>query len=76
MGYASHCWLAAADASVAKPGELPDGWGLLLPQERSGARVLIARVKASRRKVDHLSPSQTAALLRAVAKTAAARAKP
>jgi hypothetical protein len=76
MGYASHCWLAAADASVVKPGELPDGWGLLLPQERSGVRVLIAKVKASRRKVDHLSPPQTAALLRAVAKTAAARAKP
>lgn len=74
MAYASHCWLAAADASVARPGELPDGWGLLLPQVRSGALILIAKVKASRRKVDHLSPPQTAALLRAVAKTAAARA--
>lgn len=73
MAYASHCWLAAADASAAKLGELPDGWGLLLPQERSGALVLIAKVKASRRKVDHPTPSQTASLLRAVAKTAAAR---
>jgi len=74
MGYASHCWLAAADVSVARHGELPPGWGLLLPQERAGVRVLIARVKASRREVAHLSPSQTAALLRAVAKTATARA--
>jgi hypothetical protein len=72
MAYASHCWLAAADASIVRPGELPDGWGLLVPQERAGMQVLIARPGAVRRDVAHLTPSQTAALLRAVAKTAAA----
>lgn len=72
MAYASHCWLAAADASIVRPGELPAGWGLLIPQERAGMLALIAKPRAVRRDVEHLSPSQTAALLRAVAKTAAA----
>jgi hypothetical protein len=74
LAYASHCWLAAADPSVARADELPDGWGLLLPRRRGGVLVLVAAVTARRRKPARMDASATAALLRAVAKTAAARA--
>lgn len=74
LRYASHRWLAAADASVAMPSELPDGWGLLIPVIRAGVLVLRAHVRARPLPVEHLGPSQTAALLRAVAKTAVLRA--
>ncbi|QOT19588.1 hypothetical protein [Paenarthrobacter sp. YJN-5] len=29
--YMHHWWLVVPDASIVKPGELPDGWGLLAP---------------------------------------------
>ncbi|MBC9927192.1 hypothetical protein [Leucobacter sp. cx-169] len=28
--FANHAWLVVSDASIVKPGELPDGWGLLV----------------------------------------------
>lgn len=68
LEYASYCWLAVPDLTVAQPDELPDGWGLL---RIAGDRGLVAKRAAQLRPVDPLSPSATAALLRAVAKTAA-----
>ena len=73
LAYASHRWLAAADETVARPGELPDGWGLLIPVTRAGVLVLRAQVRAAPLPVPHLDPSQVAALLRAVARTVAQR---
>lgn len=67
MEYATHCWLAVPDLTVAQPHELPDGWGLL---HLAGSRGLVAKVAARQRRVEPLSPSATASLLRAVAKTA------
>lgn len=29
--YMHHWWLVVPDAAIVKPGELPDGWGLLAP---------------------------------------------
>ena len=73
MEYATHCWLAVPDLTVARPEELPDGWGLL---HIVGSRGLVAKVTARRRAVDPLSPSATAGLLRAAAKTAATWTRP
>ena len=68
--YATHRWLAVSGLHVARPEELPPGWGLLYP---SGARGLIAKVTAEPQAADALTASATAALLRAVAKTAGRR---
>jgi hypothetical protein len=70
MRYASHCWLAASDPSIIREGELPLGWGLLCP---AGARGLVAKIPAKGRRVEQITPSAIAALLRAVAKTSASR---
>ncbi len=40
--YMHHWWLVVPDAAIVKPGELPDGWGLLVET----ARGLRAKVKA------------------------------
>jgi hypothetical protein len=70
MHYASHRWLAVPDASMVREGELPSGWGLLACVRNRG---LVAKIRAEDRGGEPLSPSAVAALLRAVAKTAAAR---
>ena len=67
MGYASHCWLAVQDLAIARPEELPEGWGLLLI---AGSRGLVAKVAAKQRQPEPLTPAAVAALLRAVVKTA------
>lgn len=71
MAYATHRWLAIPDPSMVREGELPLGWGLLCI---SGSRGLVAKVIATARAVEPIAPSAIAALLRAVAKTAVARA--
>ena len=70
MRYASHRWLAIPDESMVREGELPPGWGLMCA---AGIRGLVARRPATGRQPEPLDPSAVAALLRAVAKTAAGR---
>lgn len=41
--YCHRFWLVVHDTSIVKPGELPDGWGLLAP---NSAGRLLARPKA------------------------------
>lgn len=66
MAWCSHWWLAVPDRAMVKPGELPDGWGLL-----AGRTLLRAAVSAPRRDVAPIPPGSIAALLRAAVKTAA-----
>ena len=71
LRYATHRWLAISDPSIARPEELPPGWGLLCP---SGDRGLVAKVQASGLSAtERAGPSSLAALLRAIAKTSAER---
>lgn len=42
--HAHRSWLVVPDAAIVKPGELPEGWGLLVP----GAKGLRAKVQAPR----------------------------
>lgn len=70
MPYMNRWWLVIADASMVRPGELPDGWGMLA---LSGG--VLAKVKsAPRRDALPLTPTRLAPLLRAVGQTAAYRA--
>lgn len=72
MPYATRLWLAIPDPSMVREGELPPGWGLLCP---AGSRGLVAKIQAAGTGGgEPLTPSETAALLRAVAKVAANRA--
>jgi hypothetical protein len=64
--FTNYWWLAAADKSIVRDDELPEGWGLLVP--RGGK--LTAVKKAPRREAQPLPLARMAALLRAVAKTA------
>lgn len=56
--YCDHWWVAVGDASIVKPGELPDGWGLLTPSGR-GLRQAVKPAKLDR----VLDPRFTAALV-------------
>lgn len=72
MRYASHRWLAISDPSIARPEELPAGWGLLCP---AGERGLVAKVQATGLSAtEPIASSSLAALLRAATRTAADRA--
>lgn len=59
-------WLVAASAAVARPDELPDGWGLMVMH----AGALSVVTPAPWRKPEPMPASRLAALLRAVAQTA------
>lgn len=64
-----HCtfwWLVVSDASIVKPGELPEGWGLMV---RSG-NVLRAKVKAPKLDPEPLTLDFVAGLASAVQRTA------
>jgi hypothetical protein len=74
MGWTTHFWLAAASKGIVQPGELPEGWGLLVPQEHSWGRRLIAATSAPRRQVPPPPPATIASLLYAVHRTTARRA--
>lgn len=60
-------WVVAADRRIVRPGELPDGWGLMV----MNGPVLTTPRKAAKRKAEPLPPTRLAALLRAIAQTSA-----
>lgn len=66
--YMNCWWLVVPDRSIVHDGELPAGWGLMA---LSGACLRVARA-AKRQEAKPLTPARLAALLRAVALTAAA----
>jgi len=73
--WTTHFWLAAASRAIVRPGELPEGWGLLVPQEhRLDGRKLVAAVTPPRRDVPPPPPESIASLLYAVHRTTARRA--
>lgn len=64
--YMHHWWLVVPDAAIAKAGELPEGWGLLV---RSGNK-LRAKVPAPRLAPEPLGLDLTISLMSAAARTA------
>jgi len=68
--YVHRWWLVVPDAAMVRPGELPEGWGLM---DLAGGR-LRAATRAPLRQPRPLPPERLAAFLRAVQKTAAGRA--
>ncbi|MBH5146323.1 hypothetical protein [Rhodococcus erythropolis] len=64
--YMDYWWLVVSDPAIVKPGELPEGWGLMI---KSGNAI---RVKKAAPKLDPLPMPKPlmACLLRAVSKTA------
>ena len=72
-GHVHYWWLGIAHHNIINPTELPDGWGLLLP-DRNGQ--LQTAVPARRRDPAELPRTLVAALLRAAVKTAARSAPP
>lgn len=60
--YCHRWYLVAADSSIVKPGELPDGWGLIV---RGDTGALRARVKAPLLTPEPLPYTVLAPLLRA-----------
>lgn len=73
LPYMTYWWLVIAHHNIINPTELPDGWGLLLP-DRNGQ--LQTAVPARRRDPAELPRTLVAALLRAAVKTAASSAPP
>ena len=69
--YMTFWWLVVSDKAIVKPGELPDGWGLMAP--RGGQLAVVT--KAARRQPEPLPRTMLASLLRAVMKTAISRAE-
>lgn len=65
--YLNHWWVVAADPGMVRDGELPGDWGLMAM--RSG-RLAVVR-KAPWQQALPMPPARLAALLRAVAQTAA-----
>lgn len=64
--FCDYWWLVVADKSIVRPGELPDGWGLMIAH---GASVRVA-TPAARRDPVPMPRSLQASLTRAVTKTA------
>jgi hypothetical protein len=64
--YMHHWWLVAADKSIVKPGELTDGWGLLV----KAGNVLRSVVKAPRLSPDALPTDLAISLMASAARTA------
>jgi hypothetical protein len=73
MAWTSRWWVATPSAGIARPEELPEGWGLLVARPYGGQVQLRAVVQAPRRIVPPIPPESLASLLRAVQKTAAHR---
>lgn len=70
--YMHYWWLVVPTASIVRPAELPEQWGLLVL--RNG--LLRAEKRAPRCAAIPLTPERLAAFVRAVQKTAAARGTP
>ncbi|HEX9228349.1 MAG TPA: hypothetical protein VF885_17240 [Arthrobacter sp.] len=64
--YCNFWWLVVSDASIVKPGELPEGWGLMV---KAGDR-LRAKVKAPALSPEPLTLDFIAGLTAAVQRTA------
>lgn len=64
--YMTYWWLVVPDAKIVRPGELPDGWGLLVRRGPSVAARVPARKNESQRA---LGRGRLAALLRATQAT-------
>lgn len=64
--YCDYWWLVVADKAIVKPGELPDGWGLMVA---SGVSVRVVTPAVKREPVP-MPRSLQATLTRAVTKTA------
>ncbi|MFV8266458.1 hypothetical protein ACNQR9_25915 [Mycolicibacterium peregrinum] len=64
--YMHHWWLVVPDTSIVKPGELPDGWGLLV---QSG-NTLRAKVAAPKLSPEPTPLDLTISLMAAAARTA------
>ena len=65
--YMNYWWVVVSDPSIVRDGELPDDWGLMVM--RGGQLTVV--VKAPYRDARPLMSSRLAALLRAVAQSAA-----
>lgn len=63
--FCHHWWLAVSDPDIVRAGELPDGWGLLVPR---GIR-LTAKIKAPYRPADPLDHEAVLALTLAAVRT-------
>lgn len=69
QAFARYCdfwWLVVAEKSIVKPGELPDGWGLMVA---SGPSVRVATSARRNLAVEPLPRDVQATLLRATTKT-------
>lgn len=64
--YMHHWWLVVSDASIVKPGEMPEGWGLMV---KSGDK-LRAKIKAPRLEPEPLPLDLAITLAAAASKTA------
>ena len=65
--YMHHWWLVVPDAAIVKPGELPDGWGLLVPGPNGKLR---ARTTAPRLMPEAPPLSFVISLMSAASRTA------
>jgi len=74
LAWATYFWLAVPGNGIARPEELPPGWGLLVARKTKYGPELRAAVTAPRRPVLPPPPESIASLLYAAAKTATARA--
>jgi len=64
--YCDFWWLAVSDRAIVKPGELPEGWGLMVA---SGNSMRVATPAARNTTVEPLPRHVQATLLRATTKT-------
>ena len=83
--YMDHWWLVVPDAAIVKPGELPEGWGLLVLSRRSSTgswpnyhaarteECLRAKVKAPQLAAEPMPKEMLATLMRSTVKTAKRR---
>ena len=76
--YMDRWWLVVSDRSIVKPGELPDGWGLMAPDKHADNARPGVRTHGNLRVIrpapiltpEPMPRTMFAALLRAVSKTA------
>lgn len=84
--YMDHWWLVVPDLNIVRPGELPDGWGLLVTSNRQSTgkwpknhapvveQCLRVKVPAPRLTPEPLPKEILATLMRSCAKTSKRRA--
>jgi hypothetical protein len=67
--YCDYFWLVVADKDIVKPGELPAGWGLLVPSTVAWLPLRAARSAPRNTLALPMPREMNAALMRAVHKT-------